>query len=362
MILIDLRFALFALLLLVIGCTIGLWVGLRRAIVQYRSPNKALAHIPDELPFGLLIVHQDGTILQANSIAQHLIAHSPGASTANQRSIPPFFIDLLQHTHTTSGFITQPNPLRWWRYTLSNQTAVLLLVDTGDYQRLVRRHQTFVGQMSHEIRTPLTAIIAHLEIMRNPQTDPELHDRSLVTVQREVHRLARLVRDLLELHRLETSTELPHQPTNIVLVVEDAITEIFPYAEANAIDITLEAISPIPSMLLQADRIKQVFLNLLDNAVKYCRPGDSINIQLNSQPNGVHCVIADNGPGIAAADLARVQEPLYRGRTDVEGSGIGLALVSEILRRHHAELSIESSTEPEHSGTKCSWILPYAVD
>lgn len=362
MILIDLRLMLFILLLLTIGCTVGVWVGLRWIIVQYQSPNRALAHLSDELPFGIIVIHKDGSVLQANSIAQRLIAHHTGGSAANQILAPNSFIESIHHTRSTSGFFTQPTPLRWWRYPLSRHTTVLLLADTSDHQRLVRRHQAFVGQMSHEIRTPLTAIIAHLEVARNPNTAPELNEISIVTVQKEAHRLARLVRDLLELHRLETAAELPFHPTNIVLIVEDAITEIFPHAEAKSIDISFEAISPIPSILLQPDRIKQVFLNLLDNAVKYCRRGDSIRIHLNTSPNGVKCAIVDSGPGIPAADLARVQEPLYRARTDVEGSGIGLALVSEILRRHRAELSIDSSTDPEHSGTRCSWILPYTVD
>jgi len=362
MILIDLRLVLFVLLLLAIGCTFGIGIGLRWVIVQHQSPNKALANIPHELPFGIIVVHKDGSILQANTIAQRLIAYNIGDPTTNQIPVQNSFIESIHHSHSTSGFVTQPTPLRWWRYPLSRHITVLLLADTSDQQRLVRRHQAFVGQMSHEIRTPLTAIIAHLEVIRSPNTAAELNETSIATVKKEAHRLARLVRDLLELHRLETSAELPLQPTDIVLVVEDAITEIFPYAESKSIDISLEAITPIRPILLQPDRIKQVFLNLLDNAVKYCRPGDSIRIHLNASSNGVHCAIADSGPGIPAADLSRVQEPLYRARTDVEGSGIGLALVSEILRRHRAELHIESSTEPEQTGTKCSWILPYTVD
>jgi signal transduction histidine kinase len=89
-----------------------------------------------------------------------------------------------------------------------------------------------------------------------------------------------------------------------------------------------------------------------------CRPGDSITVRLSVLPEGVRCAVADSGPGIADADLPHVRAPLNRGRTNVEGSGIGLALVDEIVRRHHTTLEIESAADPAQSGTVRSWTLP----
>lgn len=362
MIVVDLRLALFVLLLVAIGGIIGIWQGIRQAMYRPPSPNKALAQIPTELPFGIVVVHTNGTILQINAAARRLVPDLDSDPAIQQSAIPHLFGESLHHVTSTSGFIAQPIPLRWWRYSLNDRIVVFLLLDTSENQSLVRRQHTFIGQLSHELRTPLTAVIAHLEVVRNPITSAALHDTSIAIIQHEVHRLARLVRDLLELHRLETSTELPLQSTNVVLVAEEAMAQVFPHAEAQELSLTLEVVTPLPCALAQADRLKQVFLNLLDNAVKYGRPGDSIRVCLAAVPDGVHCIIADSGPGIPATDLPHVQEPLYRGRTDIEGSGIGLALACEILRRHHAALTIESATVPEQSGTICSWILPYAAD
>lgn len=362
MILVDLRLALFVLLLVAIGGVIGMWQGIRRAMYQPPSPNKALAQIPNELPFGLVVVHTNGTILQINAVARRLVPRLDSDPATQQSVISHLFGESRQHVTSTSGFIAQPIPLRWWRYPLNDRIVVFLLLDTSENQRLVRRQHTFIGQLSHELRTPLTAVIAHLEVVRNPITSAALHDTSIAIIQHEVHRLARLVRDLLELYRLETSTELPLQSTNVVLVAEEAMAQVFPHAEAQELSLTLEAATPLPYALAQADRLKQVFLNLLDNAVKYGRPGDSIQVCLTAVSDGIHCIIADSGPGIPATDLPHVQEPLYRGRTDIEGSGIGLALACEILRRHQAVLTIESATVPQQSGTICSWILPYAAD
>ncbi len=99
---------------------------------------------------------------------------------------------------------------------------------------------------------------------------------------------------------------------------------------------------------------------MIDNAIKYCGPGTSITIQLEAGPEGVLCSVQDTGPGIEARDLPRVTERLYRARRDVHGSGIGLALVSEILRRHGATLLIESATDGPQRGTTLRWTLPYA--
>ncbi|MGQ9715549.1 MAG: sensor histidine kinase, partial [Anaerolineae bacterium] len=85
-----------------------------------------------------------------------------------------------------------------------------------------------------------------------------------------------------------------------------------------------------------ADRLKQVFLNLLDNACRYSRSGDRITVALCRVPEGIACEVADTGPGIPSAHLPYVTEPFYRGDVEeISGSGLGLAIVAEILRQHH---------------------------
>ena len=343
-------------LLVVAGGGAAVWWSARRALQRPRSLNTRLADIRDELPVGLALLHSNGAVLRANIEARRVWPDldTPSAFLHDKTLAR---VD-RPHAAPSSGLITHPVAIRWWRYPLDRQTALLLLLDDSAYQRLVGQQQAFVGLLAHELRTPLTALIAHLEVARNPATSEGVRTRSLDTLQHESHRLARLVRDLLELQRLETTDDLALRPTNLLLVVEDALAQVFPQAEQRGIDLTLDAVTPMPLVLAHADRLKQVFLNLLDNAVKYGRAGDHITVRLNLAPDGLRCVVADSGPGIAEADLPQVRAPLYRSRTDVEGNGIGLALVDEIVRRHHATLTIESSTVPGQSGTVCSWTLP----
>jgi signal transduction histidine kinase len=359
MILLDLKLALFVALLLLAGCAAAVWAGARRALRRPRSLNTALADVREELPLGLALLGPDGVVLHANAEARRLL---PGldvapilGDTSLRRADEP-------REAPSSGLVAHPAALRWWRYPLDDQGALLLLIDNGEYQRLAGRQHAFVGQLAHELRNPLAALIAHLDVARNPGAAEALRAGSLDTIQHEIHRLARLVRDLLELHRLEAAGDLALGPTNLLLVVEDALAQIYPRAEQRGAYLSLDAATPLPLVLAHADRLKQVFLNLLDNAVKFCRPGDRITVRLSAAPDGVRCVVADSGPGIDGADLPHVRAALYRGRTDVEGSGIGLALVDEIVRRHHATLEIESATDPARSGTACSWTLPIAGD
>jgi len=226
-------------------------------------------------------------------------------------------------------------------------------------RQLVREHHTFVGQLSHELRTPLTALLAHAALARSPASSAAIREASLATLEHEAGRMARLVRDLLELHRLEMGDDLPLIPANAVIIAEEALASVLGLADERAIELVFEAAAALPRVLAHPDRLKQVWINVLANALRYCPPQASITVQLSAASDGVLCRVADNGPGIAAADLPHVTEPLYRGRSTVEGAGLGLALVSQILHRHAATLHIESSTAAP-TGTTVWWMLPYA--
>jgi signal transduction histidine kinase len=355
MILLDLKLALFVAVLALAAVLIGAgrlagWSRRRRA-----GAWPAL----DTVPFGVIVTGHDGAVVFANRATRRLLGGEQVGSIDLdgwvRRFDPP-----AQPDSARSGVIHRPLPLRWWRYPLDDHGALLVLADNAEQQRFVRQQQVFLGQLSHELRTPLTALVAHTALARDPGTAEPVRRSSLDTIARETQRMARLVRDLLELHRLETADDLPLQPTDLALVAEDAIAQVILLAEERGLRLSFDADSPLRPVLAQPDRLKQVFLNLLDNAIKYCRAGDTVHVRLEARPDGVHCLVRDSGPGIAADDLPRVAERLYRARTDVEGSGLGLALINEILRRHNTSLAIESTTTGPATGTTCHWLLPYA--
>jgi two-component system phosphate regulon sensor histidine kinase PhoR len=354
MIVLDLQIAIFVLLLgLLGGLSGGYWL-LRRRGRPATNVQVTGWQTLQGLPFGIVVQDQDRTVVFMNDWAQRLL---DTATTSEAGELLQRFGDAGRVDTPQRGVVSQSAPLRWWRYPIADQGTLLVLTDDSEQQHALRRQQAFIGQLAHELRTPLTALIAHTEIARNPRTSNPVRQTSLETIQRETQRMAHLVRDLLELYRLETAADLPLQPTNPVLVAETAIAQVILRAEEQGMDLLFDADQTLPLVLAHPDRLAQVFANLLDNAIKYGRAGDTITVRINMHPEGVSCVVQDSGPGIPAEELPRVTEQLYRVRTDVEGSGMGLALVSEILRRHHAALLIESNTAGEASGTTCRWVL-----
>jgi signal transduction histidine kinase len=353
-VLVDLQTAIFvALVALAAAFAAGAWLAGRR------PPPDAVWR---EAPVGVLTL-RGGRYADANAEARRLLA-LPAADgalpTAAWRDAliadarPPGASRIL----TLAG--DRPRPLRWRTIPLDGERALVFLVDLSDQRRAELAAQRFLGALSHELRTPLTAILAHVELLRGAVDLDAAQRSSVAFIHRETERIARLVGDLLELGRLNSAGELPLRPIDPLLVAEDAVAAVILAAEERRVDVELQAASPQPRVLADPDRIKQVFLNLLDNAVKYARAGDRVVVRLELNGRRVVCAVCDSGPGIPAEHLAHVRERLYRGRRDVEGSGLGLALVDEILRLHHTELRLESQTEGPDHGTVARFELAIA--
>jgi two-component system phosphate regulon sensor histidine kinase PhoR len=132
-----------------------------------------------------------------------------------------------------------------------------------------------------------------------------------------------------------------------------------PHAQEKDVDLTLESDAPLELVIGDAGRLKQVYLNLLDNALKYVRPGDHVGVSLRQGQNSVLCTVRDDGPGIPAHHLPHITKRFYRGVPEGSGgSGLGLALVKEILQRHQSDLIIESEAQGDHTGTCVRFELP----
>lgn len=369
MVAIDLQWALY-LLLLALAAAALFAVALDRR--RFRHPLLArsgaseaeMGRLLDAAPFGLLLLDYDDGCRYANRAAGQLLrwpqrwGRLPAApwrdelqgdlSTARQTRQPHYRL-----LHLPDG-----RSLSWWLCPLSELTLAVV-TDHSRQARLERASRAFLGTLSHELRTPLAAILAHMAVIQGRDAPAPVRYRSLQVVQQEAERLARLVQDLLQLGRLEMSDSLERRPLDLALVAEAAIAEVIPAAEARNIAISLESETPLPRVLGDADSLQRAFLNLLDNSVKYCRAGDRVTVRLaainRDGAQGVQVIVRDSGPGIAPQHLPHVTERLYRGRTDVGGSGLGLALVAEILRQHETSLHIENAGE---GGALASFILP----
>jgi two-component system sensor histidine kinase BaeS len=229
--------------------------------------------------------------------------------------------------------------------------------------RAARQMQVdFVANVSHELRTPLTAVKGTVETLRDGAVDdPEVRDRFLETVERETDRLIRLVNDLLLLSRADSEAlNLRREPLDLAELARTTLERLEPQAEAQGLALRVAASPGAPPAWADPDRVEQVLVNLLDNAIKYSRPGGSVTVRVEAGPERTALAqVRDEGIGIPAADLARIGQRFYRAdraRSRAQGgSGLGLAIARALVLAHGGQLWVESQ---ENEGTVVSFSLP----
>jgi signal transduction histidine kinase len=222
----------------------------------------------------------------------------------------------------------------------------------------------FVANVSHELRTPLTAIKGMVETLRaGAVADPSVRDRFLMTVEGETDRMIRLVNDLLLLTRADSQAlNLEREPIDMVEVVRTTIARMEPQAESRDVSVSIKEIPASPLAWVDRDRVAQVMVNLLDNAIKYSHPGGHIDVNIKILDDKFLWIqVEDRGIGIPAEVLPRIGERFYRSdraRTRADGgSGLGLAIADTLIRAHGGQLWIESQ---EGKGTIANFTLPVA--
>ena len=216
----------------------------------------------------------------------------------------------------------------------------------------------FISQVSHELRTPLTAITGWAETIAY---DPAVQGDSLRGVQiisREAERLTNMVKELLEFTRIQDGRfTLRIELLDIAAELEDALFTYGELMRQAGIEVSYTAPeAEIPLIPGDPERLKQVFLNLLDNAVTHAGDGKKIDVGLSAESDGVHITVRDYGHGIPEGELPHVKEKFYKGSSKNRGNGIGLAVCDEIVTRHRGQLIIENAAE---GGCLVTVILPF---
>ena len=368
MLFLNLRWLLFGLLLAVVAVAwLAVWLDRRRRKREavFLDP-KGLRAVLERAPFGWLVLDGHCTCRYANPYARHLLGLETSAGPLPEADWV-FLLDddramARREAAAIGRYRSVPLPsdqvARWWVTPCGDLDVVFLLDVTAQKQAEQAARYLFSG-FSHELRTPIATILTHLEILLLPDISEEIGQQSLHILKAETKRMARLVNLMLELGRLETSAEIERRPVDLLALVEQAIAFTAPQAEEREIALSLQADTPLPPVVGDADRLMQAFLNLLDNVAKHCQPGDRAVVSLERAAEGIACAVRDTGPGIPAEHLSYVTRRFYRAAPQaVEGSGLGLALVEEILRRHGSRLEIEVCTEGDETGTCARFVLP----
>jgi signal transduction histidine kinase len=215
----------------------------------------------------------------------------------------------------------------------------------------------FISTVSHELRTPLTAIKGWGEMLRELGPDDiELTKRGTDIIISESERLSQLVEELLNFSRIQNGTlSLRLEKIDVLAELDETIFVFKERSKRDGIELTYSAPDLPAPMMADPNRIKQVFVNILDNAFKYTEQGGMVSVEAFIDGDKLIIQVLDTGCGIAQEDLPNVKMKFYKANIQVRGSGIGLAVVDELIKMHNGTLDIQSKLG---IGTTVTIVLP----
>ncbi|MGJ8605222.1 MAG: sensor histidine kinase [Marivita sp.] len=248
------------------------------------------------------------------------------------------------------------------------QGTLVSFEDITPMEQAGQMRRDFVANVSHELRTPLTALLGFIETLQGPaRNDANAQDRFLSIMASEAERMNRLVSDLLSLSRVEAEERVrPVDPVDLGAVMQQTRHSLAQLASEAGIE--LDVYVPDSPVIVpgDADQIRQVLTNLVENAIKYSGRGSFVRLSLGVpdyetrlRGSGVRIEVTDTGQGIDVVHLPRLTERFYRVDShrsrELGGTGLGLAIVKHIVNRHRGRLLVESQTG---KGTTFTVILP----
>lgn len=216
----------------------------------------------------------------------------------------------------------------------------------------------FISSVSHELRTPLTAIKGWSETLAHGY-DEATFSKGMKVITSETERLEGMVEELLDFSRIQNGKfTLQMANTDIIAELDDAL--LIYYDKAGKENKTISYSEPEFFCMVYGDknRLRQVFINVIDNAIKYTDEGAVISISVEKDEDMLHIIVADNGCGIAESDLPKIKAKFYKANSTRRGSGIGLAVADEIITMHGGFLDIQSEL---NVGTTVTITLPLIV-
>ncbi len=247
-----------------------------------------------------------------------------------------------------------------------NMAVLVLMEDHTKGRRSEILHRDFVANASHEFKTPLASVAGFIETLQgHAKSDEQARERFLGIMAKQTDRMKRLVEDLLSLNRIELDEHVrPRDAVRLIEIARSVEAEIAPICDDR---LRVEYGDEDAQVLGDRQQLSQVFLNLVDNALKYSEPDTNVVLRAASsadRPGMAGIEIFDRGDGIAPEHLTRLTERFYRvsvSRSQERGgTGLGLAIVKHILKRHRGELEIQS--EPGVGSTFTVWLPRIAAD
>jgi two-component system sensor histidine kinase VicK len=344
---------------------------------EITTEKDKLETILKQMADGMLAVDRVGRIIHANDAARVMLRISD--SDARHKRYDDIILrfsdsltldEILRNLESgvTEGGFSYGGAVYEVRYDKFKDVAggedgiIIILQDVTERQRIENMQIDFVANVSHELKTPLTSIKGYTEtLLEGGSSDAEMTKEFLGIINSETDRMNRLVKDLLQLSRLDTKQQKWYkEEADIVSLVRTAVKKVDMLAKSQNQQVNL-IFKPELSILLDMDRdrIEQVLLNILSNAIKYTKEKGRIDVDVFRVDDEVRVVVMDNGIGIPEKELPRVFERFFRvdkaRSSRMGGTGLGLAISKQIIDEHKGSIEVESIFG---KGTKVIIALP----
>ena len=361
----------------------------RRRAAQVAAQQRMLDTLIEALPDPILVVDHELTVLHANAAAKRSfdgpappvplarILRDPGLLAAVSSALAGTAASSVSFSPThdrTKQFTSRIEPVALGS---GGRGALIALREQTEQVMIERMRSDFVANASHEIRTPLASIQGFIETLRGPaRHDPAARESFLEIMGEEASRMSRLVDDLLSLSRIELAAhQPPRERCDVAEAVQYAVDRMQSVAELGHVRLVVEMPDSLPVVVGDADQLHQLFVNLIDNAIKYGGEDTTVTIaahqgaaapgESGASPRRacVRGAAIQPEAGQAAEHIPRLTERFYRvdggrGRRQ-RGTGLGLAIVKHILRRHQGHLAIDSRPG---AGSTFAVLLPVATE
>jgi len=343
---------------------------LNENINALNQEKKQLENVLLSMTDGVVTFDENGQVIMANPQADDIISGATGSGATQFDILKPFVEQIKENGENVNQEIklkgktisVRMTPLVDYNMKLWGILAVLQ--DVTRERKLEDLRREFLGDVSHELRTPLTYLQGYTEALLDDMVkDEEERDKYLNIIHEETLRMRRLVDELLDLSNIEAGhLDIKKNDVSIESIVDKVSKKVRPLCDNKNIELALEIDDELPLIAADEDRIEQVLINLVDNAVRYSPQDSKVIIKARASGKGVIVSVKDCGPGIPPDELPFVWERFYKVDKSRErkksGTGLGLAIVKKIIELHNGRVWARNCDE---GGAEFSFYLPSSV-
>lgn len=332
-----------------------------------------LALVADHASLGLIRFDHRLRVRTANLAAHHALERRPGSLVG--RSLMETFVDhrleeLVRAAADGESGLRESDPIARTSVVVrarpaSGGGAWVTLENVTELQRLRRIRSEFIDNVSHELRTPLANVRLLTEMLmddlENEEVSTRVRDR-VATIDIETGHLVQMINELLDLSRIEQASDtVRHDEVLLAPLVDASMRRLRTFAERQGVVLIELVPDDLPPIRGDEERLDQLLMNLLHNAIKFSPDGGTVTITTDEHPDGVVISVNDQGVGIPRKDQARVFERFYKvdraRQRGLGGTGLGLAIARHIAEAHGGRIWLEST---EGEGSTFSFSLPFA--